>query len=73
MKSKVIRELTLNELKERLDEEQQQLTKLKLNHSISPLENPMKIVTYRKTVARLKTDLQRRLIEENKKNDVKNK
>ncbi|MBP7497043.1 MAG: 50S ribosomal protein L29 [Bacteroidales bacterium] len=73
MKSKVIRELTLNELKERLDEEQQQLIKLKLNHSISPLENPMKIVTYRKTVARLKTDLQRRLIEENKKNDVKNK
>lgn len=66
MKSKVIRELTLNEVKERLEEEKNQLTKLKLNHAVSPLENPMKIKDYRKTIARLETDLKRRMKEEEK-------
>ena len=74
MKSKVIRELTLNEVRERLEEEKNQLTKLKLNHAVSPLENPMKIKDYRKTVARLETDLRRRLQEEeNSKVNKENK
>ncbi len=66
MKSRVIRELTLNEVHERLEEEKSQLTKLKLNHAVSPLENPLKIKDYRKTIARLETDLRRRLMEEAK-------
>jgi large subunit ribosomal protein L29 len=66
MKSEVIRELTLNEVRERLEEEKNQLTRLKLNHAVSPLENPMKIKDYRKTIARLETDLRRRQIEESK-------
>ncbi len=66
MKSSVIRELTLQEVRERLDEEKIQLTKLKLNHAVSPLENPQKIKDYRKTVARLETDLRRRLLQEEK-------
>ena len=74
MKSKVIRELTLNEVRERLEEEKNQLTKLKLNHAVSPLENPQKIKDYRKTVARLETDLRRRLQEEqNSKVNKENK
>ena len=64
MKSKVIRELTLNEVYERFEEERNQLIKLKLNHAVSPLENPMKIKDYRKTIARLETDLRRRLNEQ---------
>jgi large subunit ribosomal protein L29 len=63
MKSKVIRELTLGEVKERLEEERNQLSKLKMNHAVSPLENPQKIKDYRKTIARLETDLKRRMIE----------
>ena len=43
MEQKVIRELTTGEIIERLDEEKKQLTKLKLNHAVSPLENPNKI------------------------------
>lgn len=66
MKSEVIRELTTNEVRERLEEERNQLTRLKLNHAVSPLENPMKIKDYRKTIARLETDLRRRSIEEAK-------
>jgi large subunit ribosomal protein L29 len=67
MKPSVIREMSTNELRERLDEEKKQLDKLKLNHSVSPLENPMKIKLYRKTVARIKTELRKRVIEESKK------
>ena len=67
MKPSVIREMSTNELRERLDEEKKQLDKLKLNHSVSPLENPMKVKLYRKTVARIKTELRKRVIEESKK------
>ena len=55
MEQKVIKELTTGEVAERLDEEKRQLSKLKLNHAVSPLENPNKIKTYRKTIARLET------------------
>jgi len=62
MEQKVIRELTTGEIIERLDEEKRQLTKLKLNHAVSPLENPNKIGAYRKTIARLETELRRRVL-----------
>lgn len=55
--------MTTGELTERLDEEQRQLTRLKLNHAVSPLENPNKISVYRRTIARLKTELRRRQLE----------
>jgi large subunit ribosomal protein L29 len=62
MEQKVINELTSGEILERLDEEKRQLTKLKLNHAVSPLENPNKIKAYRKTIARLQTELRRRVL-----------
>jgi large subunit ribosomal protein L29 len=62
MEQKVIKELTTGEVVERLDEEKRQLSKLKLNHAVSPLENPNKIKTYRKTIARLETELRRRVL-----------
>jgi large subunit ribosomal protein L29 len=62
MEQKVIRELTSAEILERMDEETRQLTKLKLNHAVSPLENPNKIKAYRKTIARLETELRRRVL-----------
>jgi len=62
MEQKVIREFTTGEILERLDEEKRQLTKLKLNHAVSPLENPNKIKAYRKTIARLETELRHRAI-----------
>ena len=62
MEQKVIKELTTGEIIERKDEEKRQLTKLKLNHAVSPLENPNKIKAYRKTIARLETELRRRAL-----------
>jgi len=41
---------------------------MKLNHAVSPLENPMKIKYFRKLIARLNTEIKRREIAtENKK------
>ncbi|MBO4745078.1 MAG: 50S ribosomal protein L29 [Bacteroidales bacterium] len=60
MKQQEIKELSTNDLKDKLDEWQNQLVKLKLNHSISPLDNPGKIKVYRRTIARMKSELQRR-------------
>jgi len=64
MKNTVIQELSMPELIERLEEEKEQLLKLKMNHAVSPLENPMKIKTYRKNIARIQTELQARKIKE---------
>jgi large subunit ribosomal protein L29 len=60
MKQQVVAELSTPELKERLMEEQLQLSKLMLNHAVSPIENPQKIKEQRKTVARLKTEIRKR-------------
>jgi len=60
MKQEVVRELSTNEIRERLEEERKQLTKLRLNHAVSPLENPNKIKAYRKTIARLVTEIRKR-------------
>jgi len=40
MKQSVIIELSNDDLLERLEEEHKQLTRLKLNHAVSALENP---------------------------------
>ena len=67
MKQSVIVELSTNEIVERLVEEKQQLTKLKLNNAISPLENPNKIKEQRRAIARMKTELRKREINESLK------
>ena len=60
MKQSEIIELTDNELIERLDNEKDYLARLKLNHAISPLDNPNKIGLARRNVARLTTEVNRR-------------
>lgn len=66
MKTSEIKELTVKELEERIENEQSFLTKMKLNHAISPLDNPMKIRDSRRNIARLKTELKSRQLIENK-------
>ena len=60
MKNTEIIELSDKELQERLDNEKDYLSRLRLNHAISPLDNPNKIVESRRNVARLMTELNRR-------------
>jgi len=64
MKQSVVKELSTAEIRERLEEEKKQLTKLKFNHAVSQLENPMKIRAYKQTVARLETELRARILKE---------
>jgi len=66
MKTSEIRELNNKEIEERIDSLETQLIKLKMNHAVSPLDNPMKIKETRQTVARLKTILTERTKLQNK-------
>ena len=52
-----LKDLNENDLKARIQEDEQRLKKLEFAHAISPLENPMSIRSLRKDVARLKTAL----------------
>ena len=60
MKAKEVKELTTAELKERLDAQKAELSQMKLQHSISPLDNPLQIREVRKTIARLATEIRQR-------------
>jgi large subunit ribosomal protein L29 len=60
MKQKDIAQLTPTELNTQLAELNAQLVKMHLNHQISPIENPMKIRTTRRTIARIQTELTKR-------------
>ena len=49
MKQSVIREMATNELEDLLDQEQARIEKMKVNHMVSPLENPKQLTFARKT------------------------
>ena len=60
MKIAEIKELSTSELKERLDAETTAYTQKKINHSISPLDSPAIITQSRRMIARMKTELRKR-------------
>lgn len=60
MKIAEIRELSTSELVERLETEQANYKNMVMNHAISPLENPSQIKKLRRTIARMKTELRER-------------
>jgi large subunit ribosomal protein L29 len=55
MKTSEIKEFTDKELLERIQLEKETLTRLNMNHAVSPLDNPMKIKQARRNIARLMT------------------
>lgn len=57
MKKEDINSLSVEELQDRLTQEQEAFIKLKFAHAISPVENPMKIRTNRRLIARIKSAL----------------
>ncbi len=60
MKTSEIRELTVQDIVERIETEKANLLKMKLNHAVSPLENPGKIKESRRDIARMLTILRQR-------------
>ena len=57
MKASEVREMSIADLRERIEIEKANLDTLKVNHTISPLEDTSKIAKARKEIARMMTIL----------------
>jgi large subunit ribosomal protein L29 len=60
MKIAEIKEMTTTDLVERVEAEVANYNQMVLNHSISPLESPAQIKQLRRTIARMRTELRQR-------------
>ncbi len=60
MKQSIVKDLTTDEIRDRITEEKVNYRKMKMSHVVSPIENPLKIRNTRRFVARLKTELKKR-------------
>ena len=60
MKTKELKELETKDLVEQMEAEVAKLSQMKLNHAITPLENPSRIKAVRRDIARMKTELRQR-------------
>ena len=60
MKTKEIKELETKELAEKLETEVAKYNMMKINHAVTPVENPSQIKAARRDIARMKTELRRR-------------
>ena len=57
MKASEVREMSIADLRERIEIEKANLDTMKVNHKISPLEDTSKIAKARKDIARMMTIL----------------
>lgn len=57
MNNKEIQALSADQLKEQIAQEKERMLRLKFAHAISPIENPLRIRSSRKQIARLLTEL----------------
>lgn len=60
MKNSEVKELSTKELRERIETEKENLVRMRLNHAVSPLDNPLRLRGLKKDVARLMTELRKR-------------
>ena len=60
MKIAEIKELATKELQERIEADVTRYAQMKLNHAISPLENPEVLKKMRRDIARMKGELRSR-------------
>jgi large subunit ribosomal protein L29 len=60
MKAQVLTDIPENELRELLATEREKLIKMKMNHAVSPMENPLQIKFTRKAIARVMTEISKR-------------
>ncbi|MCX2720678.1 50S ribosomal protein L29 [Lentiprolixibacter aurantiacus] len=60
MKQSEVKEMSVEELKEKIAALKKQHADLKMAHSVTPLENPLLIRNTKRTVARLATELTKR-------------
>lgn len=63
MKQSEIKELSTDELQDKLGSLQKSYTDLKLAHSITPLETPMQLRDMRRNISRIATELTKRVLQ----------
>lgn len=68
LKSEDLRDLSSEELVEKLGDLNMQFTKKKFAHAVSPLENPLELRWMRRDIARIKTELNSRKLTEKENN-----
>jgi len=61
MKQDIVKDLTTEEIREKIAQERATYSKLKMSHAVSPVENPMKIRASRRAIARLETEYTKRM------------
>ncbi len=69
MKYSEIAELSQEEIVAKLEEEKANITKMKFAHSVSAIENPSRITKIRKDIARLNTELTKRIAQSTSENN----
>ncbi len=60
MKQSIVKDLTTDEIREKIKEERAGYIKMKMAHAVSPVENPMKLRASRRAIARLETEFRKR-------------
>ena len=60
MKSAEIKDMSVQDLQERIDAEKAKLSQLKVQHTVSPIENPSIIKKSRRDIARMLTVLRQK-------------
>jgi len=55
MKAKEVREMSTEELSKKLDELKENLFTLRMQHAVNQLDNPLKIQSVKRDIARVKT------------------
>jgi len=60
MKNSEVKEFSDKELLERIESEKETLVRMRLNHAVSPLDNPIKLRDSKRNIARLLTELRKR-------------
>ena len=60
MKQQDILKLSDADLRNQVSTLEDKITRLKLSHKVTPIDNPLQIRSVRKTIARLKTELTKR-------------
>lgn len=60
MKKEEIKEMTTADLRERLAQMETEYMQLLATHAVSPVDNPAKITADRRMIARVKTELRQR-------------
>jgi large subunit ribosomal protein L29 len=60
MKQSIVKDLTTEEIRDRIKEEKSNYARLQMSHAVSPADSPIRMRSTRRLIARLKTELKKR-------------